>query len=86
MRRTPVPQFMDFHDDLKLPKEAVDQIAQDAKDRKTDEFGVRQIELFHNAEGKVYCLLDAPDADAVRHHHAALGLQCGDVNEVSQLQ
>lgn len=80
-----MPQFMDFHDDLKLPKEAVDQIARDAKDRKTDEFGVRQVELFHNAEGKVYCLLDAPDADAVRHHHAALGIQCGEVNEVSQL-
>ena len=28
-------------------------------------FGVRQVELFHNADGKVYCLLDAPDADAV---------------------
>lgn len=80
-----MPQFMDFHDDLKLPKDAVEQLARDAKDRKTDEFGVRQVELFHNAEGKVYCLLDAPDADAVRHHHAALGIQCGEVNEVSQL-
>ena len=78
-----MPQFMDFHDDLKLPDEAVAQITQDAKDRKADQFGVRQVELFHNSDGKVYCLLDAPDADAVRSHHAALGVPCGEVHEVS---
>ncbi|MFZ0768731.1 MAG: nickel-binding protein [Acidimicrobiales bacterium] len=78
-----MPQFMDYHDDLKLPNEAVAQITQDAKEHKTDEFGVRQVELYHNAEGRVYCLLEAPSADAVRSHHAALGLTCGDVNEVS---
>lgn len=25
---------------------------------KADQFGVRQIELYHNAEGKVYCLIN----------------------------
>ena len=74
---------MDFHDDLKLPDEAILQITQETKDRKSDEFGVRQVELFHNADGKVYCLLEAPDAEAVRSHHAALGLTCGEVHEVS---
>jgi hypothetical protein len=78
-----VPQFMDFHDDLKLPDDAIQQITQETKDRKVDAFGVRQIELFHNSEGSVYCLLEAPDADAVRSHHAALGVPCGDVHEVS---
>ncbi|MGO9560633.1 MAG: nickel-binding protein [Acidimicrobiales bacterium] len=80
-----MPNFMDFHDDLKLPSEAIEQIRQDTKAAKADEFGVRQIELFHNTEGKVYCLLEAPDADAVRSHHAALGVPCGDVHEVSGL-
>ena len=80
-----MPKFMDFHEDLKLPSEAIQQITQDTKDAKADEYGVRQLELFHNANGTVYCLLDAPDADAVRSHHAALGLQCGDVHEVSSL-
>jgi Protein of unknown function (DUF4242) len=80
-----MPKFMDFHDDLKLPDDAVKQITQETKDGKSDQFGVRQIELFHNAEGKVYCLLDAPDADAVRSHHAALGVPCGDVHEVAGL-
>jgi Protein of unknown function (DUF4242) len=78
-----MPQFMDFHDDLVLPEDAVRNITQEAKDHKTDEFGVRQIELFHNAEGKVYCLLEAPTAEAVRNHHAALGVPCGEVHEVS---
>jgi hypothetical protein len=80
-----MPRFMDFHDDLKLPSTAIEQIAQDTKDGKADEFGVRQIELFHNADGKVYCLLEAPDAEAVRHHHDALGVSCGEVHEVSSL-
>jgi len=84
-REIVMPNFMDFHDDLKLPAEAIQQITQDTKDAKADEFGVRQIELFHNSEGKVYCLLEAPDADAVRSHHAALGVPCGEVHEVSGL-
>jgi hypothetical protein len=78
-----MPQFMDFHDDLKLPEEAVNQITHEAREKKFDQFGVRQVELFHNASGHVYCLLEAPDADAVRSHHAALGVPCGDVHEVT---
>jgi len=80
-----MPLFMDYHDDLKLPAEAIDSIGQGAKDKVADEFGVRQVELFHNPEGKVYCLLDAPDADAVRKHHAALDVPCGQVHEVNSL-
>jgi hypothetical protein len=48
-----------------------------------DQFGVRQLELYHNADGKVYCLLEAPDAQAVRNHHEAIGVSCGDVHQVS---
>jgi hypothetical protein len=74
---------MDYHDDLKLPQEAIDSIA--AGKNEADEFGVRQIELFHNPDGKVYCLLEAPDEEAVRKHHAALDVDCGDVHRVSSL-
>jgi uncharacterized protein DUF4242 len=81
-----MPQFMDYHDDLKLPAEAIDEIARGAREREADEFGVRQIDLFHNPDGQVYCLLDAPDAEAVRQHHAALGVPCGDVHQVSGLE
>ncbi len=80
-----MPKFMDYHDDLKLPEAAIKDIAQGARARISDDFGVRQEELFYNSEGRVYCLLDAPDADAVRKHHAALGVPCGDVHEVNSL-
>jgi hypothetical protein len=80
-----MPVFMDFHPDLKLPAEAIAQIADDAQHERADEFGVRQIELYHNAEGQVYCLLDAPDEEAVRAHHAAIGVPCGDVHQVDGL-
>lgn len=80
-----MPRFMDFHDDLKLPAEAVDQIGDATRAGTADEFGVRQIELYHNADGKVYCLLDGPDEDAIRKHHAAIDLPCGDVHRVEGL-
>ncbi len=41
---------------------------------------MRQVELYHNPEGQVYCLLDGPDEDAIRKHHAALGVDCGVVS------
>jgi Protein of unknown function (DUF4242) len=80
-----MPFFMDYHDDLKLPSEAIDQIAQGAREHATDEFGVRQAELFHNADGKVYCLLEGPDEQAIRDHHEAIGVPCGDVHQVASL-
>ena len=80
-----MPVFMDFHPDLKLPEDAIAQIADDAQHERADEFGVRQIELYHNAGGQVYCLLEAPDEEAVRAHHAALGVPCGDVHQVDSL-
>lgn len=55
-----MPRFMDFHPDLKLPAEAIAQIADDARHARADQFGVRQIELYHNGDGTVYCLLDGP--------------------------
>ena len=80
-----MPRFMDFHGDLKLPQEAIDQIAQGAREGVADEFGVRQVELFHNTDGKVYCLLDGPDEEAIRQHHAALNVPCGEVHQVDGL-
>jgi hypothetical protein len=77
-----MPRYIDFHQDLKLPAEAIEQIAEDTRNAKADQFGVRQLELYHNADGNVYCLLDGPDEDAIRQHHDALGVPCGDVHEV----
>ena len=77
--------FMDFHQDLKLPAEAIAQIAEDTRDKRADQFGVRQVELYHNPGGTVYCLLEGPDEDAIRQHHAALGVPYGDIHQVDTL-
>ncbi len=81
-----MPQFMDFHPDLKLPEQAIDDITQGAVAETADQFGVTQVELYHNPDGTVSCLLDAPNAQAVRDHHAALGVDCGDVHEVTGIR
>jgi len=83
--RGAMPRFMDFHDDLKLPPGAIEQLAEGAREGASDEFGVRQVELYYNADGKVYCLHEGPDEEAVRRHHAALDVPCGDVHEVNSL-
>ena len=49
--------------------------------REVDQFSVRQVELFRNGGGHLYCLLEALDAEAVRSHRAALGIPCGDCTE-----
>lgn len=78
--------FMDAHEGLHLPAEAVDGLAQGAREHSYDEFGVRQVELYHNDEqGLAYCLLEGPDEQAIRDHHAALGVEVGAINEVKTL-
>lgn len=81
-----MPTFMDHHDDLKLPPDALQAITKGTLEHEVDQFGVRQVELFHNPEGQVYCLLEAPDEQAVRAHHEALGVSCGAVHQVSSIR
>jgi hypothetical protein len=75
--------YMDYHEGLRLPAQAITQIVENAR---ADRLGVRQPELYHNPRGTVYnCLLEGPDEDAIRSHHAALGLPCSDVHQVDSL-
>jgi len=57
-----MPKFMDFHPDFRVSPELVIQLRNEATEGKVDQFGVRQLELFHNRDGNgVYCLLEGPD-------------------------
>ena len=80
-----MPKFMDHHNDLPLPDEVIQNIKAGLEAGARDDFGVSQLDLYYNAEGTVYCLLDAPDADAVRKHHEAMGVSCGDVHQIDAL-
>jgi hypothetical protein len=74
---------MDFHPNVAMSSEGIAQLREDTKRGKLDEFGVRQLELFYSPDGKgVYCLLEAPDEDAVRKHHDG---HCGEVIKVESL-
>lgn len=77
---------MDFHEHLPLPREVIAQISDDSRNERADQFGARQVELYHSASGQVYCLLEAPDEEAVRKHHAAGGLDCGPVHRVDGIR
>ena len=60
-----MPKFMDFHPNTSIPPERVEQLRQETLEGRVDQYGVRQLELFHSAEGKaVYCLLEALDESA----------------------
>lgn len=78
-------RFMDFHDDLKLPAGATAQIAGDTRDARTGQFGKRQIDLYHNAAGTVYCLPEGPDEEAIRQHHAAPRVSCSEEHQADSL-
>lgn len=80
-----MPRFVDFHNDLVLSQEALAQLSADTNGHKADQFGVSQVELYYNADGKAYCVLDGPDEDAIRAHHEALGVPCGQVDQVEYL-
>jgi hypothetical protein len=74
---------MDFHPNIQVSAEGIAQLRADTKSGKVDEFRVRQIELFYSPDGKgVYCLLEAPDEEAVGKHH---GGECGEVIQVESL-
>jgi translation elongation factor EF-Tu-like GTPase len=49
-----------------------------------DEFGVRHVNLCYNKEASVcFCLLEAPDREAVVKHHDKVSIQCEWISEVT---
>ena len=79
-----MPIFIDHH--------LVDEIDRAARQRIQTEaiLGIRDptgtLPLGHWAEdGTIYCVIDAPDKDAVCRHHHARGLSCDDLHELDEL-
>ncbi len=74
-----MPKFLDCHR-LKGVDEKTLKKLQDAP---RDEYGVKHLNLFYNkAEDKLFCLLDAPDREAVEKHHGKAGITCDWITEV----
>ena len=82
-----MPLFMDVHQTLPEGATAVDVANAHAADLKTqDKYGVRYINYWADAnDGKVFCLVEAPDADtAMTVHREAHGLVADEIYPVVQ--
>ena len=68
-----MPTFIDFHS---MGKYKEDDLKRGQKDPR-DEFGVKTLNIFYDLDsGMMFCLLDAPDRDAVEKHHTKFGMKC----------
>ncbi|MDA2937160.1 DUF4242 domain-containing protein [Acidobacteria bacterium AH-259-A15] len=48
-----------------------------------DEFGVTHHDvLFSEEANKIWCVLNAPDEEAIRRHHKKAGLECEWIQEI----
>jgi hypothetical protein len=82
-----MPRFIDHHaTDPNLPPEVLTIIRQRLVSGQLDDFGERGINVFVGPR-EIYCYTEAPDADAVRKSHAAMGIILApeDVQEVLPL-
>jgi hypothetical protein len=82
-----MPLFMDVHQQLPDGATAKDVAEAHAADVRTqDQYGVKYLKYWVNdKEGKVFCLVDAPDADtAVKVHREAHGLVADEIHEVEE--
>lgn len=73
------PKYIDTHGMAKLTPEQLKQLQNAPKDK----FGVTHHDILYNKiEDRVYCVLDAPDKEAVVNHHKQAGIDCEWVHEV----
>jgi hypothetical protein len=76
-----LPIFLDVH---KVPF-TEDNLKELCKSPR-DEFGVTHVNLLYNSEsGVCFCLLHAPDIEAVEKHHRKVNIQCEWITEVTNI-
>ena len=74
-----MPKYLDAHNLKGLDEETL----RKAQNSPKDEFGVMHDNiLYSKEEDKLFCLLDAPNKEAVVKHHEKLGFKCEWITEV----
>jgi hypothetical protein len=71
-----MPIFLDTHHGSELAAETVRQFLRNARSATRDEFGVRPLDLYCGEDGRVFCVVAAPDEASVRQQHASAGVVC----------
>ncbi|HEY7569758.1 MAG TPA: nickel-binding protein [Nitrososphaeraceae archaeon] len=52
-----------------------------------DQLGVKTVNILYSLEvGSIYCILDAPNKEAVETHHDKIGVKCDWIMEVKTTQ
>ncbi len=75
-----MPKFIDVHEMKPFTAEQLKEI----QDAPPDEFGITHHDILYNEEeNRIYCVLDAPNAEAVHKHHEKAGIKCEFVREVT---
>jgi len=76
-----LPKFLDVHHIKRINEDILKQIQMSPK----DEFGVTHVNILFNPEAdRVFCILDAPDKDAVEKNHKKIGIKCEWIVEVKE--
>ena len=74
-----MPRYLDAHPASGMTEEMLKTLQKAPK----DEFGITHVNLMYNlAENKSFCLLDAPNKEAVEKHHAKVGIKPDWITEV----
>jgi hypothetical protein len=74
-----MPKFIDVHPMKPFTADALSKL----QDAPPDEFGVTHHDiLFSEKDDRIYCVLDAPNLEAIHKHHAKAGITCEWVQEV----
>jgi len=74
-----VPKYIDAHPMKPFTADILRRLQKAPK----DEFGVVHDNiLFNEEENRIYCVLDAPNIDAINKHHEKAGVRCEWIHEV----
>jgi Protein of unknown function (DUF4242) len=77
-----MPIFLDTHHGSELASDGIRQFLRNARAGTPDEFGVRPLDLYCGDDGRLFCVVAAPDEPSVRQQHAAQGVMCRRVRRV----
>ena len=78
-------RFIDRHPAEAVPSEKFGRLIREADEHRRDPRGVRLVGHWLG-DARLHCVLEALDADSVRQFHAARGLPCDDLHELTGVQ
>jgi hypothetical protein len=74
-----MPRFLDVHHLKGLDEDTLRKL----QSAPADEFEVKPLNLMYNYEAdRFYCLLEAPNKQAIKDHHNKYGFECEWITEV----